>query len=108
MSREALPNCRQSYNFTLTFQGEQYHVTIGHYVDGRPGEVFITRIYSKTSAKVGTQLDDVCRDSAILASLAIQHGADLKTIHHALTRDDDNEPTTIVGAIVDQLMKEEV
>ena len=104
--RETLPNRRASVSFSLAFQGERYDVTIGHYEDGRAGEVFINRILSKTSAKVGTLLDGVCRDSAILMSLAIQHGTDLATLRHAITRDEDGTPSTIVGAVVDYLAKE--
>lgn len=105
--REPLPDRRSSVSFTVTFQGERYDVTVGHYNDRRVGEVFINRILSKTSAKVGTLLDGVCRDSAILMSLAIQHGTDLATLRHAITRDEDGEPSTIVGAIVDYLAKEQ-
>lgn len=103
MTRETLPNRRNSVSFTLEFQGERYDVTIGNYPDRRVGEVFINRILSKTSAKVGTLLDGVCRDSAILMSIALQHGVDLSTLRHAITRDEDGEPSTIVGAIVDRL-----
>lgn len=105
--REELPVRRGCLSFTLNFQGERYDVTVGRYDDGRIGEVFINRILGRASAKVGTLLDGVCRDSAILLSLVLQHGGELPTIRHAITRDEDNEPSTIVGAIVDQLAKEE-
>lgn len=107
MPRETLPNRRSNYSFTILFQGERYDVTIGHYADGRTGEVFINRILGKASAKVGTLLDGVCRDSAVLLSIAIQHGTDLTTIRHAVTRDEDGTPSTIVGAIVDHLSQED-
>lgn len=106
MTRELLPNKRFSVSFTVAFQGERYDVTVGYYDDHRVGEVFINRIMGKASAKVGTLLDGVCRDSAILLSIAIQHGTDLSTLHHAVTRDEDGEPSTIVGVIVDHLAKE--
>lgn len=103
MTRELLPNRRRSQSFTIAFQGERYDVTIGYYDDHRVGEVFINRIMGKASAKVGTLLDGVCRDSAILMSIAIQHGTDLSTLKHAITRDEDGDPSTIVGLIVDHL-----
>lgn len=103
MPRELLPNRRANFSFTIEFQGERYDVTIGHYADGRAGEVFINRILGKASAKVGTLLDGVCRDSAILMSIAIQHGTDLATLASAITRDEDDAPSTVVGAIVDYL-----
>lgn len=106
MTRETLPNRRNSASFTFSFQGERYDVTIGYYDDDRVGEVFINRIMSRTAAKVGTLLDGVCRDSAILMSIALQHGTNLATLRHAITRDEDGDPSTIVGAIVDRLAKD--
>ena len=103
MSRDTLPARRHSLNFTVKFQGETYQVSVGFYPDGRPGEVFINRVMGKASAKVGRLLDDVCRDAAILISMALQHGVKLSTISHAVTRDGEGEPMTIVGAIVDHL-----
>lgn len=103
MTRELLSERRFSANFTVDFQGERYNVTIGHYDDGRPGEVFVNRLFTKSSAKVGTLLDGVCRDAAILVSLALQHGTSMKTIQHAITRDEDGTPSTIVGMIIDHM-----
>jgi hypothetical protein len=104
MRRATLPNRRLSETFTISFSGERYHVTIGFYADGMPGEIFINRVRDKAAAKLGEQLDGVCRDGAILLSLALQHGVSLDTIHHAITRNSDDEPSTIVGAIVDTLL----
>ena len=108
MTRETLPNRRNNVSFTIEFQGEKYDVTVGYYDDSRVGEVFINRIMSKTSAKVGTLLDGVCRDSAILMSIALQHGTNLATLRHAITRDSEGDPSTIVGAIVDELAKDSI
>ena len=107
MTRQALAPRRNSVNFSLPFQGEHYDVTVGYYDDGRPGEVFINRRMTRTSAKVGTLLDGVCRDSAILLSLFLQHGGDLLTALHAVTRDEDGEPSTIVGAVLDRLQRDQ-
>jgi hypothetical protein len=103
VTRTVLANRRSSLTFTIQFQGERYHVTTGYYADGRIGEVFINRVIGKASAKVGTLLDGVCRDSAVLMSLALQHGVDLGTMMHAITRNEDGEASTIIGAIVDRL-----
>lgn len=108
MSRELLPERRFSLTFTVEFQGEKYNVTIGFYDDGRPGEVFINRLFTKTSAKVGTLLDGVCRDAAILISIALQHGCHSLVMQHAVTRDEDGHPSTIVGAIIDRITKSDL
>lgn len=99
-NRRPLPQKRPSENFTISFAGEKYDVTTGFYPDGSPGEVFINRVRDKAAAKLGTQLDGVCRDGAVLLSLALQHGTSLQTIMHAVTSDEDGEPATVIGAIV--------
>ncbi len=101
--REMLPNRRHNVSFTLEFQGEKYDVTTGFYADGRFGEVFINRIQDKSAAKLGQHLDGVCRDSAILMSLALQHGVKLSDLKHSITRDDDSTPMSIIGTIVDSV-----
>lgn len=101
--REALPQRRFCSTFSMSFAGEKYDVTTGRYPDGRVGEVFINRIRDKAAAKLGDQLDGVCRDGAILLSLALQFGASLETVQHAITRNSQGEPSTIVGAIVDRM-----
>ncbi len=103
MVRNNLPNRRHSINFTIEFQGERYDVTTGFYEEGKFGEIFINRIRDKSAAKLGQQLDAVCRDSAILMSLALQHGVDLGDLKHSITRDDEGAPMSIVGAIVDSV-----
>lgn len=105
-ARARLPNKHPSYNFTFAFAGEKYDVTFGFYPDGRIGETFVNRIRDKTAAKLGEQLDGICRDSAILLSFALQHGAHLEAIKRAITRNEDNEPSTIVGALVDRMRDE--
>lgn len=107
MTRKTLSSRRRSENFSLSFQGEHYDVTVGYYSDGRPGEVFINRRMTKSSAKVGTLLDGVCRDSAILLSLFLQHGGQLETALRAVTRDEDGEPSTIVGAVLDVMARDQ-
>lgn len=78
-----------------------FEVSIGYYggKGGAVGEVFIA------GSKSGTDFDGVCRDSAVLLSLALQYGVSLETIGHAVTRNSDGSPSTIVGKIVDELTK---
>ena len=40
---------------------------------------------------------------AVLLSIALQHGVPLETIKHALTREGNGTPSTIIGAVVDRL-----
>jgi hypothetical protein len=103
MAREALNDRRPNTTTMIEFGGEKYFVTVGYYPDDRIGEVFIDRKKTKTSGKLGFTLDGICRDSAVLMSMALQFGTTIETIAHAVTRDDDGTPTSIVGAICDHL-----
>lgn len=97
-ARNTLSARRHAETFAMTFWEIRWQVTIGYYDDYKtPGEVFIN------GTKSGTQLEASNRDGAILLSLAIQHGVPLATIKAALTRNEDNTPSTLLGAIVDQI-----
>lgn len=54
------------------------HVTVGLYEDGTPGEIFIR------TDKAGSFESGILDGFAIMASLALQHGASLKTIVNQL------------------------
>jgi hypothetical protein len=99
MSREALPNRRYCETVKLRHGNGRaaYHVTIGQYDDGRFGEIFIS------TNQVGTALDAMARDLAVLMSLCLQHGCAIETIKHALTREADGAASTIAAAIADKL-----
>lgn len=98
--REMLPQRRRSITFTLQWKGLKapHLITVGHYDDGRIGEVFIG------GGKSGEEVEAIARDGAVLLSIALQMGADLDSIVHALTRDSQNQPLSVVGAVVDQLV----
>jgi hypothetical protein len=100
MTREMLPQRRKSITFTLDWGGLKapHLITVGHYDDGRIGEVFIG------GGKSGELVEAIARDGAILLSIALQNGANLSDFSHAITRDSRNAPQTIVGAVIDALM----
>ncbi len=56
MPRERLPDRRQAETVDLWHGGQRFHVTIGQYPDGRPGEVFIH------GAKPGSDTVLLCDD----------------------------------------------
>jgi len=90
-------------SYTLEFQSEKFDVTVGHYPDGKHGEVFLSRIKDKTAARLGQHLDATARDAAILISIALQHNVELSNLSHSITRDDDNNPMSILGAVIDSM-----
>jgi len=101
--RQSLPMRRRCETFQIAFGGlsKMHTVSIGYYEDGTPGEVFID------GGKSGEMVEAIARDGAIVLSLALQHGVEMATIKHALTRDSFNQPTSIDGAVVDRLISME-
>lgn len=99
MSREQLPQRRYCETFKLRHGNGRaaYHVTAGFYDGGRLGEVFIA------TNQVGTSMEALARDVAILMSLALQYGCPIETIRGSLTREADGAASTIAGAVADAL-----
>ena len=97
MTRELLPQRRPSETFTFDHGGFEYRVTIGFYPAGRIGEVFLS------AAKSGAALDIATRDSAILLSFALQHGATVEQIRSAMTRNVAGRPEGAMGVLLDRI-----
>lgn len=96
MTREALPNRRLHETLHFEHWGQKYVVGLGRAQPTGPvAEVFLN------CAKSGTQAETLARDSAVLMSLALQHGVPIETIRHAITRNVDGSPAGPVGALVD-------
>lgn len=105
-TRRHLPQRRHCRTFKLKFgkHARTMHITVGYYGldDKEPGEIFIS------GSKSGEEFEAICRDSAVLLSLCLQHGVALEVIKSAITRNADATPSTIVGAVVDKLADKEV
>jgi hypothetical protein len=99
--RERLPDRREHVvvNFT-TSDGFRYTAGLGYFEDGRLAEVFLN------AEKIGTAIETAARDSAIVASLALQHGVPPETIRHALTRSGDGSASDALGTLLDLLVSE--
>ena len=103
--RELLPARRMSetFDFAHTNQSWQsfgYKATVGYYMDGRPGEVFLS------AAKITTDTDIAARDSAILLSFALQHGTPAEALRSAMTRDPEGRPLGVIGTLLDIMCAE--
>ena len=101
IARERLPNRREHIviNFT-TADGFTYTAGLGFFNDGRLAEIFLN------AEKVGTAIETAARDSAVVASLALQHGVPPDTIRHALTRNGNGEASGPLGMLLDLLAAE--
>jgi hypothetical protein len=96
-AREPLPNRRRCETFEFRHAGHAFTLCAGFYADARIAEIFIS------ARHVGSPLEAIARDSAILVSLALQHGVHIETIRHALTRDHDGAPATFLTAALDAI-----
>jgi hypothetical protein len=72
-------------------------MTAGYYPDGRPGEIFLN------ADRANSLLDFLMSDAAILASIALQYGATLDELRHALKRDARGQPQSPIGAALDRI-----
>jgi hypothetical protein len=90
--RARLPNRRRAESFGLTVDGLRYVATVGYDEAGAIAEIFLA------GHKPATATDASARDSAIAASLALQHGCPVEVLRAALGRDDEGRPLTPLGA----------
>jgi|SRR6516162_9178720 ribonucleoside-diphosphate reductase alpha chain len=101
MIRQRLPNRRASISFELEVAGLRYAATVSRFADGRIGEVFLNNHKSNSAADVAA------RDSAIVFSIAVQHGADPEVIRRALCRNANGQASEPLGAALDAIAKQE-
>lgn len=102
--RHILPARRHAETFNMTFGGQNqpFAITCGYYDDeGKDlGEVFID------GPKEGSEMRSITHDSAVLVSIALQYGVPLATMRDALSRDKNGAPLTIIGAVLDKIIKQ--
>jgi ribonucleoside-diphosphate reductase alpha chain len=90
--RERLPARRVSETFELELNGLRYTASVSRFPDGRAAEIFLQ------NHKPGSQSNCNARDSAIAASLALQHGCPIDVLRRALLRDAHGNASTPLGA----------
>jgi hypothetical protein len=76
--RERLPDRRGSISFNFVHDSRTYHATATRYADGRLAEIFLD------VGKAGSTVQQHAEATAVLASLALQHGVAPQTIIHAV------------------------
>jgi ribonucleoside-diphosphate reductase alpha chain len=94
-ARQKLPWRRESETCELEHEGARFTATISRFEDGRLAELFLR------GGKAGSAVETAAHDGAIAVSLALQHGCDLETIRHALTRLQDDRAAGPIGAALD-------
>jgi hypothetical protein len=100
-ARDRLPDRRRCETLEFAHAGQLFTLTAGLYRDGRLAEIFLS------ARHIGSPLESISRDGAILVSLCLQHGCDIGTIHRALTKDNDGGAATAIGAALAALLTRE-
>jgi ribonucleoside-diphosphate reductase alpha chain len=95
--RKRPPNRRKHETREFDHAGFHYTAGVGHFENGGLAEIFLN------CAKSGTTLESHARDAAIVASIALQHGATAETIRHAITRNSDGTASGALGTLLDLL-----
>ena len=99
--RQSLPNRRASLVFDIELNGLRYTASVSRFPDGRAAEIFLQ------NHKPGSQSNCNARDSAIAASLALQHGCPIDVLRRALLRDAHGNASTPLGCALDRLLGNE-
>jgi hypothetical protein len=98
MTRQRLPNRRSSFTFSFECGPHQYTATVSYF----PGTNKLAEIFLG-NGRAGSDVDAAAKDSAILASLCLQHSVDLNTIRKALLRDSQDRPSSPLGCALDKI-----
>ena len=100
-ARQRLPDRREYVliNFT-TPDGFRHTAGLGYFDDDRLAEIFLK------AEKIGTAIETAARDSAVVASLALQHGVPASTVRQALTRNGNGTASGPLVTLLDLLALE--
>ncbi len=104
--REGLPNKRPSLVVSISHEWapdrepQEIDLGVGFYADGRVAECFAD------GHKEGSHMHGLLDDIAVVISLALQHGLTPEDMAKSIGRVRDDKPASIIGAILDTLIKE--
>ena len=94
-----LPNRHASESSAFIWNGVDFTATVSRFTDGRLAETFLS--------KIGSVADATARDSAVVCSLALQHGVPVETIQHALLRDGQGVASSPLECALDLIAGDE-
>jgi hypothetical protein len=99
-ARRRLPDRRASETFNFICGNFHYVATVSYFPDGRLAEIFIG------NGKAGSGTDTAAKDSAVVASLALQFDIPVDVIRHALLRDSRGVANSPLGCALDILAQD--
>lgn len=74
MARKYLPDTRAGKTHKFVVGGTEGYMTVGMYLDGQPGEIFIQ------ISKAGSNIKGLINGVAVLTSIALQNGVTLASM----------------------------
>lgn len=120
-TRERLPDRRESDLIEVEHVWRGPHgdvaetvlVTIGRHPDGRIGEIFLDYPPREGERRKAERVMALADDFAVVVSIALQYGAPLDVLRHAISREEVIQlgklievPSTILGSVLDAVAME--
>ena len=93
--RRRLKHRRANETFDFVWLGMAFVATIARFDDGGLAEIFLS------NGRVNSHADTAARNSAVVASLALQHGVTLDTLRKSLLRDARGTASGPLGIALD-------
>ena len=100
--RRRLPNRRASITFEFRCGPHHYTATISYF----PGTDQLAEIFLG-NGRAGSDIDAAAKDSAVVASLCLQHSVPVETIRKALLRDPRDVASSPLGIALDLISKKD-
>jgi hypothetical protein len=95
-ARQRLPNRRASTTFSFSCGPHRYTATVSYF----PGTDRLAEIFLG-NGRAGSDVDTAAKDSAIVASIALQSGVPVDVIRNALLRDSRGNAASPLGCALD-------
>jgi hypothetical protein len=100
-ARTRLPNRRASTTFAFDCGPHCYVTTVSYF----PGTDQLAEIFLG-NGRAGSDVDAAAKDSAVVASIALQHGVPVEVIRKALLRDAQGRASSPLGTVLDILAEQ--
>jgi hypothetical protein len=94
--RRRLQNRRASSNFNFECGPHCFVATVSYF----PGTNNLAEIFLG-NGRAGSDVDSAAKDSAVVCSIALQHGVPLDVVRHALLRDAHGVASSPLGVALD-------
>jgi hypothetical protein len=94
--RQRLSNRHMATTFDFPCGPHRYTATVAYF----PGTDRLAEIFL-SNGRAGSDIDAAAKDSAVVCSIALQHGTPVEVIRHALLRDPRGVASSPLGVALD-------